>query len=51
MPHTSSGLVVEFQTERLLVRRWHDSDLPALHAVDGDARVAEDAAGGRGAQW
>lgn len=39
MPHTSPGLAVEFQTERLLVRRWHDSDLPALHAVYGDAEA------------
>lgn len=28
---------VEFQTERLIVRRWRDSDLPALRAVYGDA--------------
>lgn len=27
----------EFQTARLLVRRWRDSDLPALLAVYGDA--------------
>jgi RimJ/RimL family protein N-acetyltransferase len=27
----------EFQTERLLVRRWRDSDLSALLAVYGDA--------------
>lgn len=28
---------VEFQTERLIVRRWRDSDLPDLFAVYGDA--------------
>jgi RimJ/RimL family protein N-acetyltransferase len=27
----------EFETERLLVRRWRDSDVPALLAVYGDA--------------
>jgi RimJ/RimL family protein N-acetyltransferase len=29
----------EFKTERLLVRRWRDSDLPALLAVYGDAEA------------
>ena len=29
----------EFETERLLVRRWRDSDLPALLAVYGDAEA------------
>lgn len=29
----------EFQTERLLVRRWRDADLPALLAVYGDAEA------------
>jgi RimJ/RimL family protein N-acetyltransferase len=29
----------EFRTERLLVRRWRDSDLPALLAVYGDAEA------------
>lgn len=29
----------EFETERLRVRRWRDSDLPALLAVYGDAEA------------
>jgi RimJ/RimL family protein N-acetyltransferase len=29
----------EFETERLLVRRWRESDLPALVAVYGDAEA------------
>lgn len=29
----------EFETERLLVRRWRDSDLPALLAVYGNAEA------------
>lgn len=31
----------EFQTERLLVRRWREADLPALLAVYGDAEAMQ----------
>jgi RimJ/RimL family protein N-acetyltransferase len=38
-PHREHQRVFEpeFKTERLLVRRWRDTDLPALLAVYGDA--------------
>jgi RimJ/RimL family protein N-acetyltransferase len=32
--------MVELQTARLLLRRWHDDDLERLVALFGDPRVA-----------
>lgn len=37
----------EFQTERLLVRRWREADLPALLAVYGDAEAMQWVGDGR----
>jgi hypothetical protein len=38
---------VAFTTERLMVRRWKDSDLPALLAVYGDAEATRWVGDGR----